>query len=107
MICKICEKNVPNHIMPAHIKKSHPKPVVVPGNPNVVGIITPEAASTSRVKELEAKIKELEKKLNPVEKQVVPDHLEFDWNKAETCVSCGEIHPSILMRYHAHITHGV
>ena len=127
MKCEICNKKGPKHVMEAHLKKSHqiiPEKEAMKEDHEVkvgdtirtdVGVdikivdegkITPEAASTDSkdelIAELKAQIEVLETK--PAE---VPTHSEFDWNKIEKCMSCGEIHPAMLMVYHAHITHGV
>ena len=100
-------------VMEAHLRKSHPE--IKMGATIEVGTtgatiespqITPEAASTDSkdelIAELKAQIEVLETK-----PATVPTHSEFDWNKIEKCMSCGEIHPAMLMVYHAHITHGV
>jgi len=82
-ICTVCGKKMPPHIIEKHMAKSHP-------NVKETKEVKPEPQITPEAVSIEA-----------------PTHLEFDWNKAETCASCGQVHPSLLMRYHAHTEHGV
>ena len=87
--CHICEKKMPKHVFAGHMRKRHPNESYEDGT-KVGGVKTdileskPESPSLEKVQEN-----------------------KFDYQKSETCASCGEEHPSILMKYHAHIAHGV
>ncbi len=107
-VCTVCGRRMPPHIIPAHMKKSHP---VIPEKEAMKEDHEIKVGDTIRTESgIDIKITkdEPEPQITPEAASTeAPSHLEFDWNKAEKCASCGEIHPSILMRYHAHTQHGV
>ncbi len=101
--CHICKKKMPQHVFGGHMKLRHPeKPYpngVKPGK-----VVRPTLKSKPEIARLEKMIKELEYQVTTL---ISKDESQFDYQKPQTCASCQQVHPAILMKYHSHVVHGV
>lgn len=101
--CKICKKKLPHHIFDGHMRKWHSEEVLESKkSPRPTLESKPESP---RQEKTDIRVLEALATLT-IEIAKLKD-INFDYQKEETCASCGEIHPSILMRYHSHVKHGV
>ncbi len=93
---------MPQHILVKHIAKRHS---LEEAEVNIRP--TPTLASISEIVRLKKQVNMLANEVATLVTDVLLLKGEFDYNKPQTCASCQQVHPAILMRYHAHTEHGV